>query len=307
MNILRLGNSSYYTKDFIRDEKYALEQFSGVSYFNNSKVPPGELTLITNTHVDDLTPYLANLKLLIHPNSGFDNLIKLKDQLKEIPVILGNPLRAQAVTEYTLSCLFHFYCPIKNYQKWPLSRTFNRPLLSEQKALIIGEGHIGSKVVMALQSIGVKVTVIDPYTGKPFKSKEQKDFYDILIIACDLNEDSYDLINDNYFETLKDGFILINAARAEIIKESSLIKNINRSQKIFLDVFREEPFSPNHLHSQNINRTPHIAGVYQNLLDQMIKFEVQVFQDFLNQNKDQFLTKYEELTLSHYLKVRGLK
>ncbi len=137
VQVYRTNSSSYQDGNFFREEKAALESIPGVSYIQSlsefSKDSP--FVLISNTHTvpSELPSELLDETVLwIHPNSGYDNFSKRFVEKSKFPIILGNPVRAAAVTEYILGCVFKHFTSVPNHAYWSEDRkwkplSFKRP------------------------------------------------------------------------------------------------------------------------------------------------------------------------------------
>lgn len=296
------------------------ELFNGahdkLSYTNNIEDlnPENSFILITNTHtnIDELHQIIFdNTLLMIHPNSGHDNIPKSFINFAKFPIVTGNIIRKQAVCEYILSCLFHHFTPMKNFPHWPNTRDWNRKLLRNQKILIYGYGHIGKSLESALKGICPDVYFVDPILKlnplkKHYQSLENIEIpsFDVHIIAANLSDSSEYLFNSNHLEKCKKDALIINAARGEIIKTSDLeqiaqLKNFT----LFLDVFEKEPYPPAYLSQiKNMNRTPHIAGVYADLCKDILEFELFITKTFLkhlmSDSLDEFIGEFKESLLN---------
>lgn len=301
LRIFRTSTSPYFPSDFNQREKNTLE---GLNAEMVSGLPCD--ILITNTHTDfTKLKYsdLDNLKLIIHPNSGYDNFnAELISKLK-IPVILGSTIRAQAVTQYILSALFTHFTPVAHQKSWSPQREFNRPLLGDLKITIIGHGHIGKLLSSTLKPLVRKLEIIDPFLNQ----SGELDNSDVVILACGFNFSNHHLVNEEFLTRLSPNVLLINAARGELIETNSLVKFLKNNKNAYavLDVFEKEPndFSAfNEL--TNIKTTSHIAGVFNGIDQATIDFEASVIHDFLT-NKD-FEKKYYAENLKNRLHEKGL-
>jgi D-3-phosphoglycerate dehydrogenase len=297
IQVFRTDRSSYQSDDFIKMEK---ELFNGVHeklhYTSNIEDlnPENSFILITNTHTDiDELPQaiLDNTLLMIHPNSGYDNIHKNFINIAKFPIITGNIIRCQAVCEYVLSCLFHHFTPIKNFTHWPSTRDWDRKLLRDQKILIYGYGHIGKALEEALKGISTEVYFLDPTLKlnplkKYYSSLENVEVssFDIHIIAASLTDSSENLFNETHLQACKKDSLIINPARGEIINTKDLEKlSTLKNFSLFLDVFEKEPYPPAYLSEiKNLNRTPHIAGVYDDLCKDILEFELFITKTFLS-------------------------
>lgn len=283
--VYRTDYSSYMSEGFRTKERELIESFSELQW--SEKYPKKENILITNssTKVEDI-PFqvMANCKLIIHPNSGYDNYSIDFIQSTEAPILNGNLIREQAVSEYIISCLMHHTSPITNQSSWQQSRRWVRPLVNEKRIQVIGYGNIGQKVSACLKALNCKkLAIYDPY-AKDLSESKVLNKIDILILACGLNKDNEGFINSTFFEKLSHDALIINAARGPLIVEEDLVKFLTHNPKsyAYLDVFEKEPFEENHLgHLKNLVKTSHIAGCSASLEDKILDFEKEVLKNFL--------------------------
>lgn len=314
IQVYRTGASSYQNSSFLKNEQKQLESIPGVKYINSLKETVKDLPfiLLTNTHTntEEVPDIILNkTALMIHPNSGHDNISD--DFIKEanFPIVVGNSIRCNAVSEYVLSCIFKEITPIQNHTHWSSDRTWDRKLLRDQKVLILGHGHIGRTLNQVLSPLVKDIKVFDPIIKKNLPNNIIQDFnynifekVDILIIAANLNNSSRQMVNRIALNLLSTNNIIINPARGEIIKEDELIQYLqqNPKSKCYLDVFNEEPFPPGYQNQlDNLNKTSHIAGVFKKLNQDIITFEHQVIEDFvtnhlMSSNQDSFKQVYSD-------------
>lgn len=319
IQVYRVSKSSYQDNQFFNYEKEKLESIPGVKYVSSITdfSPEIPFILLTNTHTNPKEIPDVILKktiMIIHANSGYDNFDL--DFIREcnIPIILGNSIRSHAVVEYILSCIFNEFTKIPDHKHWSASRVWKRPLLKNQKVLILGYGHIGKLLYSTFSSLCKDVKVYDPYVNYDLISFDKSNIWDddflqnvsILIIACGLNKENYHFIDSKKLKHLDSEALIINAARGEIIKQEDLIQFLqkNPSSKCYQDVFEIEPFPPGYLHDiKNLNKTSHIAGVYQNLNFDIVDYEYQTIMDFINRYKDKkmdlFFKEYKDSILKN--------
>ncbi len=310
IQVLRISYSKYHKSDFLSKEQNAILKINKRFEVITSSLtidPKKDLIVLTNTHTnfDDLKDY-KNLKLVIHTNSGHDNITTAFAANKNITTIVGNPIRADAVTEYILSAFFTRFIKIPNSKAWDYSRLWDRELLKNKNVLIIGHGFIGSRVNKTLRTLKVKTYIYDPFykTSKlPNLSK-----IDAVIVAASLNPTSFHLIDEMFLRNLKKDALIINASRGQIIDQKALISFLVTHPKshAFLDVFETEPCNFSDFKDlKNITLTSHIAGVYDNLDQDIIDFESKVLSHFVGFTKERFKQKYKNLILKNRLKKFG--
>lgn len=137
---------------------------------------------------------------------------------------------------------------------------------------IVGIGKIGS--VLASRSAGFKMKVLayDPFVTEAYAEDlgvqlatldeifKNSDFISLHLPA---NENTKHIINRETIAKMKNGAILINAARGALINEDDLIEALESGKLggAGLDVFENEPNVSEKLRqTRNVVLTPHIAG-----------------------------------------------
>ncbi len=241
--------------------------------------------LISNTLFDFKTAdpeIFKSTELIIHPNSGYDNFPVAFVKEAKFPIVIGNPIRAEGVAEYSLSSLFQNFVTIPNQKTWQPGRNWDRPLISELDILIIGHGHIGKLIKASLLGLGSTPDIHDPDQGLMNLNGP----YDCVIMACSLNPTSHHLINAEFLGRYmrKDG-CLINGARGKLVKQEDLISfaSANPKFRAWLDVFEKEPEGLSSFKDlENIVTSSHIAGVSHSLDDLMISFEKKILEFWLS-------------------------
>jgi len=232
----------------------------------------------------------TDLKLLARHGIGYDNVDI--DAATEAGVLVSRVdgiYERNAVAELTislvLSCLRHVPAADRAVQdrEWSRRREFIGGELSRKTLGIIGFGNIGSRVAeIASEGFGASVLTYDPspevqITGE--NDVERVDFKeliqnsDIISINASLNPTSRTLIGESEFRRMKDGIILVNTARGELIDEEALIQALN-SEKVAaagLDVVQREPIPADHplLDRDNVLVVPHVGSYTRHSLRRM--------------------------------------
>ena len=301
--IKRLALSKYFSRSFIEREKLKLSKVCTYIDDEGSSNQPSEI-MITNTDVDIESLWksgsLEGTKLIIHPNSGYDNFSKLFIKNAKIPVILGNPIRQEAVVSYCMSCFFETFSTIPWADRWDESRNWSRVPLPSVKVLIIGYGHVGRSLEKKLRLFTNNIFIHDPFQNKDAIS--MKSGADIIFLCCGLNETTAELIDESFLSDLKSNVCLVNPARGGIVKQSALLDFLqqNSSSKAFLDVFQKEPCTLSQFQSfSNIFTSCHIAGVYDGIEEAIINFEHKVISDWNNLDDETFFEIYQHELLEN--------
>lgn len=309
--VIRTHLSPYQASNFKEIERETLEQIQGVKYLDLEEAQTGVPTiLITNTHTrlaELPTEILKSTKLIIHPNSGYDNFREDEVHWKSIPLVVGHEIRAQAVAEYSLSCVFQAMTELPQHLMWDKSRNWERQLIKDQEIWVLGYGHIGKIIADTLSSLGAKITIIDPFVEN-CPHRRLKSYKDgniskvkIVIAACGLNETTKNILGPDFFSRVSKDLIIINGARGKIIDETALKEFLltHPASFAFLDVFHEEPFPTSWMNFPQVWKTSHIAGVHKDLDLGILNFEEKVLTDFIHLNGQSFWEKYKNELLQN--------
>ncbi|MBY0413002.1 MAG: hypothetical protein K2Q18_02500 [Bdellovibrionales bacterium] len=302
LTIKRVSTSPYFSSDFNHRESLALEPLVDVLEMSD---PEHSDILITNTHTNfkELpSDQLDNLKLIIHPNSGYDNIPLDFVKGTKATVVIGSTIRAQAVAQYIMSALLHHYSPISIERYWDTERKWPRKLISDLKITIIGYGHIGKILNTFLNPIAKSVSIYDPYENLPTLNHK---FSDVVILACGLNARNRHIVDKNFLNQVKSDALIINAARGPLVKSVDLINflSANSEAAAVLDVFEKEPNDFSEFkHLKNVKVTSHIAGVFKDIDQHTIDFEVAVLKDYIALSNFDFQNKYQKMILQNKLR-----
>lgn len=186
----------------------------------------------------------------------------------------------------------------------------NRELLElyQKKVCIVGCGNMGSECAKRFQAFGCDVTGVTPHPGK-------RDYFgqifgmeylnqilensEIVVISIALSEQTINLFDENRMKKMKNGAVLVNLSRGQIVNEQALLRHIKRFTGALLDVFEEEPL---HRESplwdcENVVITPHISYVGDNnskRISRVIIENLMSIKDFTPKRKNYVIKKSEE-------------
>lgn len=144
-----------------------------------------------------------------------------------------------------------------------------------KKLGIIGYGHIGSQLSIIAESIGMQVYFYDVENKLPLGNAQQVASLQELLATCDAislhvpeNASTKNLINAERLAQMKEGAVLVNAARGTVVDIDALVEALkaDKLRGAALDVFPEEPASASDpfesplCEFDNVILTPHIGG-----------------------------------------------
>ena len=103
---------------------------------------------------------------------------------------------------------------------------------------VVGTGKIGSAVIRALGGFGCRILAWDKYENEEVREYAEYTDLDTLLGECDvitlhlsLNDGTYHFVSSETLSKMKDGVVLINCARGELMDLTALIDGIE-SKKI---------------------------------------------------------------------------
>jgi D-3-phosphoglycerate dehydrogenase len=148
---------------------------------------------------------------------------------------------------------------------------------------IIGLGRIGKEVAIRANAFGMEIVGHDIYWPDAFadeyaitKAQSLEEIFescDIISLHTNLTGETRDMINLQSLSRMKDGVIIINCARGELVSTSAMVHalKIGKVGGYGTDVLDEEPPAADHplLKEPNCIVTPHIGSrTYESVVRQ---------------------------------------
>jgi glyoxylate reductase len=152
---------------------------------------------------------------------------------------------------------------------------------------IIGLGRIGRAVARRAQGFELRVlytqrTRIDTALGEYRELDDLLAEADIVSIHAPRTPETEGLLHAQRLSLLKDGAVLVNTARGEIVDEASLVAELVSGRiRAGLDVFAHEPHVPKDLLSlSNVVLTPHLGSGTRQTREAMTRLMVENIRAF---------------------------
>ena len=236
------------TESGVSDENLrGAEGFTAICIFVNKKISPEQVEIIKNN----------GTKLILHCSAGFDNsptqeLREAGVRVARVPSYSPASIAEYAVTQMmALAKNTHMSYVMTKKADFEISNM--QCILIENKTCgIIGTGLIGRKTAKKVSGLVDRVLCYDVFPDidwiKTIGNAEYADLdsvlqkSDFISIHVPLLPQTFHLINETAFDKMKDGVILINTSRGEIVEIPALIRALE-SGKLWgcaLDVFEGE-------------------------------------------------------------------
>ena len=158
---------------------------------------------------------------------------------------------------------------------------------------IIGFGRIGQAEGRVAKALGMKVLAYDLYPND--KGREIAEYVDldtlfarsdVITLHCNLTPENTGMINKDTIAKMKDGAILINNARGQLIVEQDVADALNSGKLAAagLDVVYTEPIKADNplLQAKNCIITPHISWAPKESRQRIMDTTVENVRAFLN-------------------------
>ena len=224
---------------------------------------------------------LPNLKLIAFGTIGFNYADADYARSKNIAVSHISKYCIREVADYTVGMMLNlnnrisaFHQLVKEGRKWTFDAFPGMQRFDTMTVGLLGFGNIPRLVAERLKPFGVSVIAYDPFVDEAEVKAEYgvdiKSFEgvlaeaDILSLHLPVTKDTERIINSGSIEKMKDGVMLINSARGQLVDEAAVVKGIEsgKIQYYAADVLAEEnPDLDTHpfMEHDNIILTPHIA------------------------------------------------
>ncbi|CAH7361018.1 D-lactate dehydrogenase [Vibrio chagasii] len=115
---------------------------------------------------------------------------------------------------------------------------------------VIGSGKIGLATMRILKGLGMNILCYDPYPN-PLAVElgatyvELDELYkesDVISLHCPMSKENYHLLDATAFEKMKDGVMIVNTSRGELLDSTAAIEALKQSKigALGLDVYDNE-------------------------------------------------------------------
>lgn len=290
----KLGDVTVYDRTSYVDSPIIAERIGDAEIVITNKTP------ITKETIDKC----PNMKLIAFLATGYNVADYEYAKEKGIPVVNVPTYGTQIVGQYAVGLLLEI-CSHYGYHdqtvksgKWESSADWcywDYPMIElyGKTAGIIGLGRIGQATAKILNAMDMKVLAYDAYpseSGKKLAEYVELDELlaksDVIFLHCPLFPATEKIINKDNIAKMKDGVILINNSRGQLVAEQDLADALN-SGKVYaagLDVVSTEPIKGDNplLHAKNCLITPHISWAAQASRQRIMDITVANIKAFLD-------------------------
>jgi len=244
----------------------------GVDRINCLKLTSESDAIVVKSVVQVDKELLGNsprLRVIGRAGTGVDNIDVAEAKKMNIQVLTVPTGNSVSAAEFTLLQILSLCRRLPEVTNSTNENDFRRHLLEGRELQdmtvgLVGLGNVGMLVSERLKAFGCKILGWDP------RSKDKSDFIshggvyvesfeqllsevDILSFHARLTSDNYHMMGRKQFQKVKDGLLLINCARADLVDQNALLESVNNGKVAMasLDVLEPEP--PFDLHPKEHN------------------------------------------------------
>lgn len=269
------------------------------------RIGDAEVVVINKTPISKETiDKCGNIRLIAVLATGYNVVDYTYAKEKGIPVVNVPTYGTQIVGQYALGLLLEICSHYGHHDetvkagKWENNADWcywDYPMIElyGKTAGIIGLGRIGQATAKLLNALDMKVLAYDTFqsdAGKKLAEYVTLDELfarsDVIFLHCPLFPETEGIINRDNIAKMKDGVILINNSRGQLVVEQDLADALN-SGKVYaagLDVVSTEPIKGDNplLKAKNCIITPHISWAAQASRQRIMDITVENIRSFLN-------------------------
>jgi D-3-phosphoglycerate dehydrogenase len=242
---------------------------------------PGAVALIvrSRTKVDaDLLAAADHLEVIGRAGVGVDNIDVEEATRRGIAVLNAPGGNTCSTAELTFALIMSAARRIPEADASVRGGRWDRKVLRGRQLLgqtlgVVGAGRIGSEVIRRARGFGMHVVAFDPYLTaerandlglEQLELEELLGRADIVTIHVPLTETTRSIIGEAEIEAMKDGAMLVNAARGGLVDEKALAEALSSGKlaAAALDTFETEPLPEDSplRSAPNLVFTPHIGA-----------------------------------------------
>lgn len=238
-------------------------------------------------------PFLRGVRVVQSTLAGVDALRKLLP--RDVILCDGRGVHTVSTAEWAVAAILAsykylpFYDELRRVHSWSrrreaegryralhaTSRIFYPHVLIEelhaQRVLIVGYGAIGQAIEERLKPFGVEITRI-ARTARPGAAQPVhaiSDLHallpsaDVVVLIVPSTQETTGMIGAREIALMKQGALLVNAARGPVVDTAALIAALNKGRiRAAVDVTDPEPLPEDHplWDAPNLLLTPHVAA-----------------------------------------------
>ena len=295
-----------------------LTVYDRISYVESpiirEKIGDADIAITNKTPISKETiDACPNLKAIAALATGYTVIDYNYAKEKGIPVMNVPTYGTQIVGQYAVGLLLEICSHFAHHDaavkagRWESNDDWcfwDFPMIElyGKTAGIIGLGRIGQSTAKILNALNMEVLAYDAFesdAGREVATYVDLDTLlgksDVIFLHCPLFPSTEGIINKDNITKMKDGVIIINNSRGQLVVEQDLADALN-SGKVYaagLDVVSTEPIKGDNplLTAKNCLITPHISWAAQAARQRIMDITVSNVKSFIDGNPENVVNK----------------
>lgn len=265
--------------------------------------------LVTSDHqvkIAELKKIWGNVKMVSLAFTGFDGIDLAYARSEKIKLYYVPGYATTSVAELNVALTLSILRKIPLADRTVRNRKWHNEVypgieLANKTVGIVGTGTIGIRTARLFQAFGCSIigwsrTQRDEFilTGGSYVSEEALFAEsDVVVLCLQLNDNTRHFVGRNELESMKNGAVLINAARSELVDRDALLQELSK-KRLFagIDVFdkKTEEGGKNELFKfDNVILTPHLGFKTKEALGRLAKEAITNIGRFLAHSTENLL------------------
>ncbi|HEX2904315.1 MAG TPA: 2-hydroxyacid dehydrogenase [Jatrophihabitans sp.] len=192
----------------------------------------------------------------------------------------GRGVHGSATSEWALTAMLSVLREFPRFQRAQAQHRWDYAVTDElagKQVLIIGAGDVGQQLARRVRACDAEVTFV-ARTARPgvhavAELPQLLPGADVVVLIVPRTSETIGLVDADFLALLKDGAVLVNAARGPVVVTADLVAQLQSGRlRAAVDVTDPEPLPADHplWSAPNLLLTPHIGGSVLGLTDRFV-------------------------------------
>ena len=184
-------------------------------------------------------------------------------------VVLSNGRGAHGAStaEWAVAALLAVYRQLVRFSQQRTWDTRSTETLKGKRVLVLGAGDLGTEIRVRLEAFAATATLVGRTARDGVRALEEVPellgAHDAVVLVVPLTEKTRHLVDAAFLARMRDGAVLVNAARGGVVDTDALVAELGRGRlRAALDVTEPEPLPAGHplWTAPGVLITPHVGG-----------------------------------------------
>ncbi len=219
-------------------------------------------------HVAPVFPRLPRLRLVQLLTTGAEQWIGTVPEHVMLSTCRG--AHGGSTAEWVVAALLEIYRDLREYEAARVAGTWSPHVtetLQDKRVLVLGAGDLGTQLRRRFDAFDARTTLVATRARAGVHGIDELSAllpeHDAVVLVVPLTPATTGMVDAAFLSTMRDGAILVNAARGPVVDTGALLAEPTSGRlRAALDVTDPEPLPPGHplWTAPGLLLTPHVAG-----------------------------------------------